>query len=355
MATIADIAQSIGVSPATVSRALNGKAGVSEAIRAQIVAEAGRLNFAANGAARSLATTRTENIAFAIYQPPLTTDQFFGPFYSRIMFGAEQELQRQEYHLLVTTLTDEHIARPEQWSVARGRRADGVIVAGPLAPARFTMVLQALGLPTVLVDNAAPMSSIDAVLGDDRNGARRLAEHVLGHGYRRVVVIAGPKDWFTNRERCGGFAAALRTARVKPLAVLHAEATTHDTGYALARQALEYKPTAILAINDAMAMGAIDAVQAAGLTVPGDIAVTGFDDIEPTRHLAVPLTTVHLPKQNLGRIAARQLLDRIARPDTPHQRVLVETTPVIRRSCGCVTPAQGRDGARGGEASQGTM
>ncbi len=148
---------------------------------------------------------------------------------------------------------------------------------------------------------------------------------------------------------------ALRTARVKPLAVLHAEATTHDTGYALARQALEYRPTAILAINDAMAMGAIDAVQAAGLTVPGDIAVTGFDDIEPARHIGVPLTTVHLPKQNLGRIAARQLLDRITRPDTPHQRVLVETTPVIRRSCGCTAPAPERDGARGGEASQGVV
>ncbi len=355
MVTIADIAQAIGVSPATVSRALNGKAGVSEAIRAQIVAEAGRLNFVANGAARSLATTRTENVAFAIYQPPLTTDHFFGPFYSRIMFGAEQELQEHDYHLLVTTLTDDHIAHPEQWSVARGSRADGVIVAGPLIPSRFIMGMQALGLPTVLVDNAAPAASVDAVLGDDRGGARKLAEHVLRHGHQRIVVIAGPKDWVTNSERCAGFAAALRAARVKPLAVLHAEATTHDTGYALTREALNQRPTAILAINDAMAMGAIDAVHAAGLSVPGHVAVTGFDDIEPSRHLAVPLTTVHLPKQTLGRLAARLLLDRIERPDTPHQRVLVETAPVIRRSCGCPPTQTEHVSVKGGEAYQGVM
>jgi len=340
MTTIADIAQNIGVSPATVSRALNGKMGVSEPVRVQILAEASRLNFAANGAARSLATTRTDNVAFAIYQPPLTSDQFFGAFYSRIMFGAEQELQRQERHLLITTLTDEHIARPEQWSVARGRRADGVIVAGPVVPSRFITALYTMGLPAVLVDNAIAGAPIDAVLGDDRSGARQVAEHLLGHGHKRVVVIAGPKDWITNRERCAGFGDALLAARVKPLAILHADATTHDTGYALTRQALEHRPTAILAINDAMAMGAIDAAQAAGLSVPGDIAVTGYDDIDPARHIGVPLTTVHVHKQHLGRVAAQQLLNRIAQPDAPHQRVLMETSVIVRNSCGCDAPAR---------------
>lgn len=335
MVTIADIAQTIGVSPATVSRALNGKPGVSEAIRAQILAEASRQNFVANGAARSLATTQTNNLAFVIYQPPLVFDRFFGPFYSQIMFGAEQELQQQEYHLLITTLTDEHIARPEYWSVARGRRADGLIAAGPVIPSRFILSLHAQGLPVVLVDNAVATAPVDAVVGDDRGGARTIAEHLLGHGHRRVVVLAGPKDWFTNRERCAGFADALRAARVKALAVLHADATTHDTGYALMRQALEHRPTAVLAINDAMAMGAIDAIHEAGLGVPGDVAVTGFDDIEPAQHFGVPLTTVHLPIQHLGRLAARQLLNRLAQPDAPHQRVLVEASPVIRRSCGC--------------------
>jgi LacI family transcriptional regulator len=335
MVRIADIAQHLNVSPATVSRALNGKPGVSEQMRALIVAEAARLSFAPNGAARSLATTRTENIGFAIYQPPLATDQFFGPFYSRIMFGAEQELQTHEYHLLVTTLTDKHIAHPEQWSVARSRRVDGLIIAGPLIPARFSAVLSASGLPIVLVDNAIASMPVDAVLGEDRAGACRVAEHLLSHGHKRVVIIAGPEEWPTNRERCEGFADALRAARVAPLAVFRADATTHDTGVALMQEALRHEPTAVLAINDAMALGAIDAAQAAGRSVPGEIAITGFDDIEPARHSGVPVTTAHVPKRTLGRIAARQLLSRIEQPEAPHQRVLVETPLVIRCSCGC--------------------
>lgn len=344
MARITDIAESLGVSAATVSRALNGKAGVSEKVRDQIMAEVARLNFVVNGAARSLATARTENIAFAIYQPPLSSDQFFGPFYSRIMFGAEKELQRQEYHLLVTTLTDKHIARPEHWSVARGGRVDGLIVAGPVVPPRFITALCALGLPVVLVDNALPGAPVDAVLGDDRGGARMIAEHLLGHGYQRIVIIAGPEDWITNQERCAGFLQALHHAHLAPLAVLHAEATTRDTGYSLMQQALGYQPSAILAINDAMALGAIDAAQTAGLTVPSDVAITGFDDIEPAQHSGVPLTTIHLPKRGLGRIAARQLLSRIEEPDAPHQRVLVGTSLVVRRSCGCPVPADVRKG-----------
>lgn len=332
------------MSAATVSRALNGKSGVSEKLRATILAEAARMNYVVNSPARSLATTRTENVGFAIYQPPLATDQFFGPFYSRIMFGAEQELQEHDYHLLVTTLTDKHIAQMDRWSVARGRRVDGLIVASPWVPPRFILALSTLDLPLVLVDNAMPTSGIDAVLGDDRGGARQIAEHVLGHGRQRIAVIAGPKDWITNRERCGGFAEALRMARVKPLAVLHADATTHDTGYALAKQVLAAQPTAILAINDAMALGALDAVLGAGLSVPDDIVLTGFDDIEPAEHSAVPLTTVHLPKRTLGRFAARQVLSRIAHPDMPHQRVLMETSLVIRRSCGCTPSADGRKG-----------
>ncbi len=332
---IADIAGRLGVSPATVSRALNGKTGVSDEVRAEIVAEAARLHFTPNGAARSLATTRTENIGFAVYQPPLATDQFFGPFYSRIMFGAEQELQEHDYHLLVTTLTDKHIAHPEHWGIARSRRVDGLIVASPWVPLRFILSLTAQDVPVVLVDNAVFPSTIDAILGDDRGGARRIAEHVLGHGHKRIAVIAGPKEWVSNRERCGGFAEALRLARVKPVVTLHADATTHDTGFALARQALQSNPTAILAINDAMALGALDAVQAAGMSVPRDIVITGFDDIEPAQVSSVPLTTVHLPKRTIGRFAARQLLARIVEPGIAHQRVLVETSLVIRQSCGC--------------------
>ena len=129
------------------------------------------------------------------------------------------------------------------------------------------------------------------------------------------------------------------------MVTLHADATTHDTGYALTQQELKFQPTAILAINDAMALGALDAVQEAGLSVPKDIAITGFDDIEPAQLSSVPLTTVHLPKRTLGRVAVRQLLDCIAEPGIAHQRAQLETSLVIRQSCGCAPlPAAARGG-----------
>ena len=349
MTTIAEIAQNLRVSAATVSRALNDKAGVSAAVRAQILAEAARLNFVANDAARSLATARTDMIAFAVYRSPTSAPLFVDPFHSQMLFGAEQELQQQ--HLLVTTLTDDHIAHPERWGVARGR-ADGVIAVGSLIPSRFIAALHARGLPSVLVATAAATASTDTVWSDDRDGARLIAEHLLGHGRQRVVVLTGPRDAITNRERCSGFADALRRARVKPLVTLRAAAPSYDAGYDLVQEALRCRPTAILATSDALAMGAIDAATSAGLSVPGDLAITGFEDIEDIGCdgcITAPLTTISLPKQHLGRIAARQLLRRIAQPDTPYQRVLVETSIMIRGSCGC-RPA-GR--ATGSETGQG--
>lgn len=335
MTTILDIAENLRISPASVSRALNGKPGVSARMRTRILDEATRLNFAPHNAARSLATTETKNIGFALYQGSFANDQFYNAFYGQIMIGVEQELQRHGFHLILATLDDEQMARPEQWSVVRGRHVDGIILSGPFIPPHFILSMYTQGVPVVLIDNAISGAPIDVVVCDDQAAAYLAADHVLSHDYRRIVVLSGPNAWFTNRERCAGFTAALAMAGLDPLAVLHAVATTYETGYELMREALSYQPEAVLAINDVMAMGAIDAARAAGLDVPRDLAVTGFDDIEAAQRFAVPLTTVHQPKKTLGRVAARQLLHRIREPDAPQQRTLVTTSLAIRRSCGC--------------------
>jgi LacI family transcriptional regulator len=115
---------------------------------------------------------------------------------------------------------------------------------------------------------------------------------------------------------------------------VHAAATTYESGFVATQEVLDQVPTAILAVNDAMALGALAAISAAGRRVPEEIAVTGFDDIEIQPGI-LPLTTLRLRKQYLGRIAARQLLARIADPVAPQQRTLVTTELVVRRSCGC--------------------
>lgn len=335
MTTILDIAENLHISPASVSRALNGKPGVSAEVRARVLEEATRLNFVPHGAARSLATTQTRNVGFALYQGSRGSDQFYNSFYGQIMIGVEQELQRHGFHLLLATLDDEQMARPEQWSIVRGRHVDGIILAGPFISPPFILSVHTQGIPVVLVDNAISGAPIDVVVCDDQAAAYLSAEHLLSHGRDRIVVLSGPREWFTNRERCAGFAAALCNAGLEPLAILHAEATTYETGYSLMRQALSYQPNAVLAINDVMAMGAIDAARANGVDVPAELAVVGFDDIEAAQRFAVPLTTVRQPKKTIGRVAARQLLQRIREPDAPRQRTLLATSFVARRSCGC--------------------
>ncbi len=337
MSTIAEIAQTLRVSSASVSRALNGRPGVSADLRSRILAEATRRNFVPHSNARALATTLTETVCFAVYNEPgtLAGDQFYG----QIMAGVEQELRAHDYHLLVTTLDDVQLAHPEQWSPIQGRRVDGVILAGPCIPTRFSLAVYLQGMPVVLVDNFIAQVPIDVVLGDDRAGARLVAEHLLEHGHRRIVILAGPAKWYTNSERCAGILETLQARGLEPLALLSAATTSYDMGYSLMQQALRYKPTAVLAINDLMALGAIDAACAAGINVPQQLAVTGFDD-QAAEHTRVPLTTLHLPKQELGRIAVRQLLHRIAAPESPQQRVLTGTALVIRQSCGCAPQPQ---------------
>ncbi|HEY0733991.1 MAG TPA: LacI family DNA-binding transcriptional regulator [Herpetosiphonaceae bacterium] len=337
MASVTEIAKRLNISPASVSRALNGQPGVSDSTRSRILAEVERLNFVPHGAARSLASTRAENIGFTVYHQP--TQLAVDPFYSRILLGVEQEVRQRKFHLLLTALEDDQVARPQQWSLLHGKRVDGLILAGPFIPPRFILAIHAQGTPLVLVDNAILGAPIDVVLGDDQGGAQSAAQHILGHGHRRIVILSGPESWITNRERCTGFTAALSEQQITPLAILHADATTYETGYELMSQALSLEPTAVLAINDAMAMGAIDAARQAGLSVPNDLAVTGFDDVESAERFHVPLTTVYIPKQRLGQIAARRLFERIEDMDGPQQRTLVATTLVVRRSCGCEAPA----------------
>ncbi len=341
MTTISEIAANVGVTPATVSRALNEKAGVSATLRAAIQAEAARLHFVANGAAQSLRTARTMTAAMVVARPKAVDNLAEEPFYGPIMLGIEEELREHGYHLLVATLTDAQLERPDDGNILRGR-VDGLIMVGPRTPTRLIRALRERGLPLILVDNALEDGSADTVLAEDRIGAGLLAEHLLAHGHRRFVVLSGPDEWVTNHERVAGFMEVLRAVRIEPLAILRAEATTESAGFRLMNEALSLQPTAVLAINDRMAMGAIDAAHAAGLSVPADLAVTGYDDIAPVARMNPPLTTIHIPTEEIGRCAANRLLSRISRPDAPPRRTLVATSLVRRRSCGCVAkPAEG--------------
>ena len=334
MSTVKELAQRIGVSPSTISRAMNGKPGLAEDLRNKILEEAAFLNVGRSSIARSLSTSRTEHVCFAVHHlpGPLSSD----PFYGEILMGVEQELRSAGMHTLLEVLGEEEVKDPARWRIVRDRRADGVILNGPFVPTSTIIKLHTLGIPVVLVDNYSKHVPVDAVVCDDRGGARALADHILALGHQRVVVISGPEDWYSVQERCAGFIDAFAARGLEHPLVLHSHATTFETGTQLMSQALETKPTAVLAVNDVMAMGASKTALVAGLRIPEDVSITGFDDIDMAAQWPVSLTTVRVQRAYLGRAAARQFVVRHQDANAPEQRIVIATTLIERGSSGPV-------------------
>lgn len=336
MLTLADLAEKLGLSTATVSRALNDQPGVGAKTRLRVLNAAAELGFAPHNGARTLATARTENIGFVLYAKPVASD----PFYSRIVQGVERECARRGYHLFLSALEPEQAAQPQTFSLVQSRRVDGLILAGPDIPARFILALHAQGLPIVLVDNVLSETPINAVLGDDIGGAYAATRHLIGHGYPVIACVSGPHGWVSSRERTAGYRRALLEAGMTPQVVAMDE-TTRESGQAAMAQLLDgaAPPSAVFAINDAMALGVMQAVETSGRHVPDDVAVIGFDDLGWTELHRPTLTTVHIYKEQIGRLAAARLFDTIADPAGAVVRSLVNTQLVIRRSCGCQAAA----------------
>ncbi len=330
---IKDIAARLGVSTATVSRALNDKPGVSDELRLQVRKLAADLDFAPSMVARSLAGARTGAVAFILHRQafPVTSD----PFYFLIMQGAERELDRAGYHIVLSTIDNQ--SDDKDLRIIRERRIDGLILAGPDINPSLVLTLANRGLPVVLVDNALERTPLNCVLCEDSEGARQAVEHLIGHGYKQITFVGGPASWLSTRERQKGYECAMRDAGL-PVAVVHENVTTLDAGLAAGRRLFtaQDRPRAVYAVNDAMAMGVMRAAREAGLAVPGGVAVAGFDDVSLAASADPPLTTVRVDKEVMGELAARRLLELIGDEQQPHCRTIVGTTLVIRQSCGCL-------------------
>ncbi len=332
---IKDIADRLGVSTATVSRALNDKPGVADELRQRVHELAAELDFAPSMVARSLAGARTGAVAFILHQQafPVSSD----PFYFLILRGVERELDRAGYHVVLSTVGNRPDGDSNDLRIVRERRVDGLILAGPDIDPSLVLSLTRRGLPVVLVDNALERTPLNCVLCDDREGARLAVEHLLGHGYKQIVFVGGPTSWLSTRERQKGYECAMRDAGL-PVEVVHESVTTMDAGLAAGRKlfAGKYRPAAVYAVNDAIAMGVIRAAREAGLSVPADVAVAGFDDVSIAASTDPPLTTVQVDKEIMGELAARRLLELISDEQQPHCRIIVGTTLIVRQSCGCV-------------------
>lgn len=326
--TIRDVARVAGVSIGTVSAVIN-KAGLvaPETLRhvQRCIAE---LGFEPNDAARSLKHGRVSSIGFIA--PDLGN-----PFFAAIAEGVHQALFEADV-LLVLCLTWADAEREAYYAkVLRGQRLSGVIyLSGSGFPSPALQQLAQRG-PVVFVDERLPGIEAPFVQAANRTGARALARHVLEMGHRDLAIVGGPPRLSTGEQRLAGYREAIAGAGLDPDAVrMVAGDYTEASGHAAARALLagRPRPTAILCANDLMAMGVIRHCREAGLRIPEDVSLTGFDDIPSAEGLDPPLTTVAQPARAMGRAAAQLLLHRIGVLAEPPGETEFPTVPRLRRS-----------------------
>lgn len=319
-ATIRDVARLAEVSVASASRAMNGHGSVTPETREKVLTAARLLRFVPHSGARSLSTRRTDTVG-------LVLPDLYGEFFSELIRGVDQAARSRGLHLLVSNSHGDAEEAVLAMRSMRGR-VDGLLVMSPHVDGVALADNIDDGLPIVLMNTDAAGDRFPAFRVDNFGGAHAVTRHLIEIGRRRIAHIAGPAENYEARERRRGYDAALAGAQT-PM-VIEGD-FTEESGQ---RATLELvtgsiKPDAIFAANDMMAVGCLLALREAGLRVPEDIAVAGFDDIPLARLIDPPLTTARIRISELGRSALEHLARSIegsedeATFETAHPELIV--------------------------------
>jgi LacI family transcriptional regulator len=332
VATIRDVAREAGVSIATVSRVFNQTALVRPDTSEHVRGVASRLDYWPNSAARSLITNRTN--AIGVLLPDL-----YGEFFSEVIRGIDLAARREKYQVLVSS---SHASTETLVAAVRALRGriDGLLVMAPDADATEAIQEFATRFPVVLL-NPGPLSLPCASLSiANFDGAYAAVRHLAGLGHRRIAMILGPGGNADAEERRRGYRGAMADCGLEVTPDLElAGDFSESSGFVAAEKllALRPRPTAVFAANDYMAVGLLAAARDAGVAVPQELAVCGFDDIAIAQYLTPALTTVDVDACELGERAMLQLLPyaRARRPAELHHEQL-PTRVVVRASCGAI-------------------
>ena len=348
-ASIKEVALKAGVSVATVSRVINGTGPVAAETRRRIEEAIDKLRYVPHGAARSLITNQTDTVGVLL--PDL-----YGEFFSEVIRGIDLAARRNAYHVLVSGF---HSDRAEIEAVLRALRGrvDGLIVLSPDVDAQTLQRNLPDTLPVVLLNTPVDGSSFDSIQIDNQGGAYAMVRHLAGLGHRQIALICGPRENVDAQERLRGYRDALRSLNIEASPELEIEGDfSEGSGYRAGRHLLELKPrpTAVFAANDSMAIGCLFALREAGVRVPEDVALAGFDDIPIARYLSPPLSSVHVPIAELGMRAMERLLHAVDNKNE-HERSqeTVPTTLVVRGSCGGTPNSLGLNDLKRQESGEG--
>jgi LacI family transcriptional regulator len=330
-ATIKEVALKAGVSIATVSRVLNNVGAVDERTRVLVSQAVVDLRYVPNPLGRGLSRQKTEAIG-------LLLPDLFGEFFSEVIRGADQTAQLHRHHLVVSSSHNSREKIEAAVRMMRGR-VDGLLIMSPHIEACTLRENLPQHLPVILINTPVEGEEYDSLNVDNYAGSVAMVEHLFTHGHRRIALIKGTDDNFDALERLRGYRHALLAGggERRPEYEIPGD-FTKASGYDAVRRilALDPRPSAIFACNDSTAIGAMSALREAGVRVPGEIAVAGFDDIPISSYLTPSLTTVHVDINQVGVLAVETLLRALGERNAhrkEHRTIL--TTLALRGSCGC--------------------
>lgn len=332
MSTIKDVAKAANMSIATVSRALNGSSSVRPETAAKIMKIAAQMHFVPSSAARSMITRRTD--AIGVLLPDL-----HGEFFSELIRGIDQAARGRRYHLLLSSSHD-NVDEAAAAIRSMAGRVDGMLVMSPHLNAESLMGHLPPDVPAVLMNTRIADGRYPSFIVDNYGGAYSMMRHLVGQGCTKIAMIAGPAQNFEAQERLRGYKDAMKALLPHSKEQVWTGDFTEESGWQAGSQVLSMRvrPDAIFAANDMMAIGCLSTLTNAGLRVPEDIALVGYDDIPAARFISPPLTTVRVRIAEMGSLAFQCLagmldVDGHAAPDhvpIPHT---LRTELVVRGSC----------------------
>jgi LacI family transcriptional regulator len=333
--TLKDLAAELELSITTVSRALAGYDDVAEATRRRVLEAAEKTGYVPDVTARRLQKGRTDTIGFVI---PTFGPRFSDPYFSELLAGIGNEAARHDFDLLVSTQPPN---TPQEQAVyrrlAEGRLVDGLLVVRTRVEDPRITYLAEIGFPFVAFGRSDLDVDFPYVDEDGRRGLELVTQHVLDQGHRCLAFIAAPGDLMFCVYRRAGLEATLeRNDLALASEYCIAGDLTQRGGFAAMKQLLDLPspPTAVIACNDLMALGAISAAHKRGLIVGRDLVITGFDDIPLAEHSHPPLTTVRQPIYSIGRQICSMLIQLIRNEELAERHVLLQPELIIRESSG---------------------
>ena len=333
MPNIHEVAKRAGVSLGTVSNVLNRPEIVAEPTRTRVQQVIAEIGFIRNGSARNLRAGRSQSLGLVVLDVA-------NPFFTEVARGVEDAASEAGYVVILCNSDDSPTKEGNYLRLLEEQRVDGVLITPVQRNITTLQHLQQRDIAIVLLDRPSRSREICSVTVDDVLGGQLATTHLLAQGHQHLGFVHGPISIQQMADRRRGMRNAVKDAGLDPRAAIIDIATAAQNareGEACVERLLEaqHMPTAVFCANDLLALGMMRGLTRRGITVPGDLALVGYDDVEFASMLATPLTSVRQPKYQLGYTAAQLLIAEITTPDThQHQQVLYQPELIIRESSG---------------------